>query len=106
MELQKRFGQQSMAPQKQWMIKNYYGEMIASIEPPNFEKYLLMTHILNNKILAFNAVNADQLNLATLNRHSEGRHYYMKDAQLCIEVPYPMEKLAQFNLKVDSCVAI
>jgi hypothetical protein len=65
-----------------------------------------MTHILNNKILSFNAVNAEQLNVAELNRNKEGRYYYIQDAKLCIETPYPMDKISELNLKTDSCVAI
>ena len=105
-ELQKGFAQQGVIKPSQWAVKNYYGEKIAQIQPPSFEKYLVMTHILNNKILSFNAVNAEQLNVAELNRNKEGRYYYIQDAKLCIETPYPMDKISELNLKTDSCVAI
>ena len=106
-ELQKSFAQPllEMKPKK-WVMKNFYGERIAELKPPSFEKYILMTHMLNNKILAFNAVNAQRLNLAELNQNSEGRHYYIHDSKLCIEIPYALEKIPQLNLKTDSCVAI
>ena len=105
-DLELKLGQQSAAEPQSWTLKNSYGEIIAGLKPPNFEKYLLMTHVLNNKILAFNAVNERQLNVAELNRNAEGRYYYVKDAKLCIEIPYPLQQRAELNLKIDSCVVI
>ena len=65
-----------------------------------------MTQVLNNKILAFNALNTGELDIAQLNRNAEGRRYFEKQGKLCVEIPYPGNEIAALNLKIDSCVKI
>ncbi|ATO18511.1 hypothetical protein BS636_01895 [Acinetobacter sp. LoGeW2-3] len=89
-----------------WRLKNAVGHILAQVSTPNFEKYLLMNHILNNKILAFNALSSGALDLELLNQNPEGRRYFQKEGKLCIELPFPKQQLPELNLKQDSCVKI
>ena len=89
-----------------WQIKNSVGHILSQVSAPNYERYIVMTQVLNNKILAFNAVNQEYRSMAELNDPAEGRRYFEKAGKLCIEPPYPKEKIAGLQLKTDSCVDI
>lgn len=89
-----------------WRLKNAIGHILSQVGTPNFEKYLLMNHILNNKILSFNALSNGVLDLKILNQNAEGRRYFQKEGKLCVEPPFPKHKLPELNLKQDSCVEI
>ncbi|MFV5491464.1 hypothetical protein [Acinetobacter sp. ASP199] len=105
-ELKERFSGIEDLPRSKWHLKNAIGQILSQVSRPNFEKYLLMNHILNNKILSFNALSKEALDLKVLNQNSEGRRYFQKEGKLCIELPYPKHKLPELNLKHDSCVKI
>lgn len=92
--------------ESRWRLKNAIGHVLSQVGHPNFEKYLLMNHVLNNKIIAFNALNAGQIDIAGLNQNPEGRRYFQKAGKLCVEVPFPKYKLSELNLKIDNCVRI
>ena len=105
-ELKQQFSAIEHQSRSKWHLKNAIGHILSQVGTPNFEKYLLMNHILNNKILSFNALSSESLDLEVLNQNPEGRRYFQKAGKLCIELPFPKHKLSELNLKQDSCVEI
>ncbi len=105
-ELEQRFSAIEHPSLPKWRLKNTLGHILSQVSTSNFEKYLLMNHILNNKILAFNALSNRVLDLDVLNQTSDGRRYFKKEGKLCIELPFPKHKLPELKLKQDSCVQI
>jgi hypothetical protein len=105
-ELEQKLGAIEHPVKSKWRLKNSVGHILSQVSAPNFERYMVMTQVLNNKILAFNAVNQGYRSMAELNDPAEGRRYFEKAGKLCIEPPYPKEKIAGLQLKTDSCVDI
>ena len=105
-QLKQKMGELQPKENGGWQVKNFVGHTLAQIGGPEFKKYLLMNHILNNKIFAFNALNTGELDIVQLNRNAEGRRYFEKQGKLCVEIPYPENEIAALNLKIDSCVKI
>jgi hypothetical protein len=105
-ELKQQFSVMKPVSLSKWRLKNAIGHILSHVSTPNFEKYLLMNHILNNKILVFNTLSYGVPDLEVLNQNPEGRRYFQQEGKLCIELPFPEHKLPELNLKQDSCVEI
>lgn len=105
-QLKQKMGELQPKENGGWRVKNFVGHTLAQIGGPEFKKHLLMNHILNNKIFAFNALNTGELDITQLNQNTEGRRYFEKQGKLCVEIPYPENEIVALNLKTDSCVKI
>lgn len=105
-ELQERFTTSEPSSLSKWRLKNAIGHVLAQVSKPNFEKYIVMNHVLNNKIMTFNAVNSGSIEIELLNQNAAGRRYFQQEGKLCIALPFSQQKLSELNLKQDSCVKI
>lgn len=105
-ELEQKLGAIEHPVKSKWRLKNSVGHILSQVSEPNYERYMVMTQALNNKIFAFNALNTGELDIAQLNQNAEGRQYFEKQGKLCVEIPYPENEIAALNLKIDSCVKI
>lgn len=105
-ELKQQFAMIEYPSVSKWHLKNAVGHILSQVGKPHFEKYLLMNHVLNNKIFSFNAVSHGILDIDVLNENPDRRRYFKKEGKLCVELPFPKHKLTELNLKQDSCVEI
>lgn len=82
-ELQERLTTSEPSSLSKWRLKNAIGHVLAQVSKPNFEKYIVMNHVLNNKIMTFNAVNSGSIEIELLNQNAAGRRYFQQDGKLC-----------------------
>ena len=90
-------------------LKNLYFVFLKGVDESNvflYEKNILRNHVIQNKIYVFNALNTPNWNVQQLNQNTEGRFYFEKDGMLCIEIPYPKEKIESVKPLPDSCLVI
>jgi hypothetical protein len=94
-------------PFEMYRLKNVMGNIYAQIEMPRYDHYLLKTHIVNNKIYSFNALNDEKFNLKKDVVGAEGRRYVEYENMLCTTPPYPQNRFNDLkDFGINSCVRI
>jgi hypothetical protein len=91
----------------EYALKNYVGNMLVQISQPNYINFSMYNHLINNKIIVFNTLNQELVDVDTLNQNKQGYDFYKTKTELCIKNPHPNPSaLEHQRLSQNSCVKI
>lgn len=105
LQFKQQLGELKIKKRSEHALKNYMGNMVVQMSHPNYIKFSMNNHLINNEILVFNVLNQGITDIDVLNKNTQGYEFLKIKNKLCIKNPHPNPRsMENKRLSQNSCV--